>query len=147
MRKIDAGLKAVKRVRDVREQDSRQGLRRANAELRSAEGALEGLTASLVDDRAPESRTTPGDFIAVRNALTALSGRISTARDGLDLSRTVAEAALVHWQADHARAQAVAHLLERRAAERRREADRQEARELDDIAAQRWLRDRGGDVR
>ena len=141
-RRKDAGLRAVRRVREVREQDSRLGLQQANAERRAAEEALETLTDALVDDLEPGSPVAAGDFVAVRSSLTALSGRISTARDGLDLSRTVADAALVHWQADHARARAVEHLLEQRAAERLREAERREARELDDVAAQRWLRDR-----
>jgi flagellar export protein FliJ len=143
MREVDAGLKAVRRVRGVREQDSRQGLQQANAEVRVAEGALARLAESLNDDRSPGAVAPAGDFVAVRSALTALSGRISTARDGLDLSRSVADAALVHWQADHARVRAVEHLLQRRAEERQREAERREARELDDLAAQRWLRDRG----
>ncbi len=145
MKPEDAGLKAVKRVREVHEQDSRQGLQQANAEVRAAESALGRLTDSLVDDRAPGTAASAGDFVAVRSALTALSGRISNARDGLDLSRSVADAALVHWQADHARVRAVEHLLERRAQERQQKAVRREARELDDLATQRWMRDRGGD--
>lgn len=140
----DAGLHAVRRVREVREQDSRIGLLQANNEVRAAQTQLTRLNDALVDDRPAGSSASTGSFLVVRTALTALSGRISTARDGLDMSRTVAEAALVHWQADKARVRAVEELLVRRENERRHDAERREARELDDIAAQRWLR--GGDA-
>jgi flagellar export protein FliJ len=62
-------------------------------------------------------------------------------------ARTVSASAREHWQRDKTRLSAVELLLERRAEERRAERARREARELDDVVAQRWLRRRttGGD--
>jgi flagellar biosynthesis chaperone FliJ len=47
------------------------------------------------------------------------------------------------WEERKVALAAVEHLLERRAARRRAEVARHEARELDDIASQRWLRAHG----
>jgi flagellar export protein FliJ len=58
-----------------------------------------------------------------------------------DRARRISAAALEAWHLDRARLAAIEGLLERRAAARRTEAARSEARELDDLATQRWLRD------
>ncbi|MGN6250240.1 MAG: flagellar export protein FliJ [Marmoricola sp.] len=142
----DAGLHAVSRVRSVREQDSRSGLQQANQELAQATAQVEALEASVrrAADAAPAA--TADAWVAARATLVALSSRISAAREGASMSRTVAEAALARWQSDRARLEAVELLLERRAAERRTERARSEARELDDLAAQRHLRALRGDA-
>lgn len=136
----DAGLDAVARVRDVREQDSRTGLQQANSEL--AEAAARVAEAEESVRRASE--IAPGaeadSWVAARATLLALSSRSMKAREGAAMSRTVAEAALARWQSDRARLEAVELLLERRATERRAQAARAEARELDDLATQRHLR-------
>jgi flagellar export protein FliJ len=131
----DAGLRAVARVRAVREEDSRAGLQQAQQELRGAEQRLDGLVRAL--DVPVPARTSASTFAAAREALTALGTRIGSARADVRTSRTVAEAATAQWRSDRARVRMVELLLERRAAERRAAAERAEARELDDLAARR----------
>lgn len=140
----DAGLHAVARVRGVREQDSRTGLQQANRELAEASGRVAELEESVrrAADVAPSSGAD--SWVAARATLVALSSRITAAREGVSMSRTVAEAALARWQSDRARLEAVELLLERRAADRRTDAARAAARELDDLAAQRHARQAGG---
>lgn len=137
----DAGLHAVARVRAVRTQDSRIGLQQANHELRQARARL----AHLEDGLACSSPTGDGNaFLAARTALVALGGRVAAARVDVDRAGTVADAALDRWRADRSRERAVELLLERRAARRRAERDRAEARVLDDLATQAWQRQRVG---
>ncbi|MGN6782677.1 MAG: flagellar export protein FliJ [Marmoricola sp.] len=136
----DAGLNAVARVRGVREQDSRTGLQQAHRELASAEAKVVRLEGVLSDAAAAPAPAEADAWTSARATLAALSSRVSAAREGAAMSRTVAEAALARWQSDRSRLQAVELLLDRRAAERRAEADRAEARELDDLATQRHVR-------
>lgn len=136
----DAGLRAVARVRDVREQDSRSGLRMANdevAEARDRLGHLEDAVRRGIPDAGTTSAAT---WTQARQALTALSTRVGTAREDLTMSSAIADAALVRWQADRARLQAVEVLLTRRADVRRADRERADARELDDLALQRHRR-------
>jgi flagellar export protein FliJ len=144
--KPDAGMRAVARVRGVREQDSRLGLQQAVAEERDAVRTL-----TLLEDRlAAADDGTGGDlatFLAVRVGHQALAADIARSRMAVAAARTVSASAREHWQRDKTRLSAVELLLERRAEERRAERARREARELDDVVAQRWLRRRttGGD--
>lgn len=136
----DAGLRAVARVRDVREQDSRSGLRMANDEVTEARDRL-GHLEDAVRRGIPDTGTTSAaTWTQARQALAALSTRVGTAREGLTMSSAIADAALVRWQADRARLQAVDVLLTRRADVRRADRERADARELDDLALQRHRR-------
>lgn len=135
----DAGLHAVARVRGVREQDSRIGLQQALAEHRAHTGRATELRRRL--DSSPAFATGPaGAYLVHRGSLDALGVAIRAADEDAAASRLISEAAYDRWQADRARLAAVELLVERRAAARRAEAARVEARELDEIAAQLWQR-------
>ncbi len=135
----DAGLRAVARVRRVRESDSRVGLQTALHEHRAAEAKVQDLRGRLAATNGFASGSA-AEFLAVRASLAALGEVLISAEAERDESCTIREAAFARWQQDRARLSAIEMLLERRAAARRAERDRAEARELDDIAAQRWLR-------
>ncbi len=135
----DAGMRAVARVRSVREQDSRLGLQQALRELHAADDRVAHLRDALVAADA----FSGGDmaaYVALRGRLQSLGDALWTARAEAESSRTIAQSAQAHWQRDRTRLEAVEQLLERRAAERRAEAARAEARDLDDIAGQLWQR-------
>ncbi|MEQ6901952.1 flagellar FliJ family protein [Nocardioides sp. YIM 152588] len=135
----DRGLDAVRRVREVREQDSRLGLQRAVAEEGAATDRLAGLQGRLADASVP-AESSPGALLILRTALGFLGDRVVDARDATRTAEAVTVDARGHWSADRSRLVAVEHLLARRAEQRRREADRREARDADDLAAQRWMR-------
>ncbi|TIC83523.1 hypothetical protein E8D34_15435 [Nocardioides sp. GY 10113] len=138
----DRGLAAVRRVREVREQDSRLGLQRAAAEEGVATSLFTGLQDRLAGTGVP-AETAPGSLLVLRTALAGLGDRVVEARTAAATAHAVTDEARSHWSADRTRLAAIEHLLARRAAARRAEADRREAREADDIAAQRWLRASG----
>lgn len=135
----DAGMRAVARVRGVRESDSRVGLQTALRESRSAQTTVDTLRGQI-EEASGFATGSAAEFLALRTSLTALGEVLLTAEGHRDEARTISEAAYARWQQDKARLSAIEMLLERRAADRRAERDRAEARELDDIAAQRWLR-------
>lgn len=139
----DAGMRAVARVRGVRERDSRLGLQQALREQRAAEARVAYLRSAMVaaDDFTAGDATA---FLALRVRLRSYGDALSVAGAEAEGSRTIAEAAQAHWRRDRTRLEAVEQLLERRAAERCREAARAEARELDDIAGQLWQRRAAG---
>lgn len=138
----DAGLRAVARVRNVRETDSRIGLRTAWQETRSAQRRVDELRGQL--EQANDFSTgSAASFLALRHSLQVLGDVLIAAESDRDSSQLISDTAYARWQLDRTRLAAVENLLERRAASRRAEATRQEARELDDIAAQRWLRASG----
>ena len=140
----DAGMLAVARVRAVREQDSRLGLQQAMGEQRRHEEHLVDLGRRL-DEALRFDGGTLAAFLHVRAGYQALTEQITAATAELRTARSITESAREHWQRDKTRLSAVELLLERRADERRAELQRREARELDDIAAQRWRRT-GGDA-
>ena len=136
----DAGMRAVARVRGVRERDSRLGLRRAVADEREAWRRV-----AAVEERLASARATDGhlaSFLAVRAAGAALAHEARLARESADTAHTVAESAREYWQRDKTRLSAVELLLERRAEARRAERVRREVAELDDLASVRWTRRR-----
>ena len=138
----DAGMLAVARVRGVREQDSRLGLRQAATDEREAGRRLDAVNHRLAT---VSSAPTPDDlagFLAVRATATALAGEASAARDALAVAGTVTTSAREHWQRDATRLSAVELLLERRTEARRAERTRRERVETDDLVASRWLRAR-----
>ena len=136
----DRGLAAVARVRGVRETDSRIGLRQVLAEEAAATARVAALEAGLGATTVPGT-TTPGALLALRAALAGTGVLLAEGREAAATARVVSDEARVRWQADRARLAAVTQLLERRAARRRAEAERAAAREADDLAAQRWLRE------
>ena len=141
----DRGMFAVRRVRSVRETDSRIGLQQAVAERRAAGARVNDLRQRLTRaGRAEETAAATSAFLASRASLLALSDTLRAAERSWEVSRTVTDAAQEQWRQDRARLAAIDLLLERRAEERRAEGLRREARELDEFASQRWLRDRDG---
>lgn len=139
----DRGMQAVRRVRSVREQDSLLGLQQAVSERRAAGARVSALRSRLLATDGFSAGTT-ASFLAVRSALNSLTGSLTEAQRTWETSRTVTEMARSQWQQDHTRLAAIDLLLERREAERRAERDRRAARDLDEQAMQRWLRDRDG---
>lgn len=136
--KHDAGLHAVARVRGVRESDSRLGLRTAWAEYRAAQERVDGLRRQIEETNA-FSTGSAASFLALRHSLQLLGEVLIAAEEARDSSQVISDAAYARWQYDRSRLAAVTELLERRRLARRAEAERAETRELDDIAAQRWL--------
>jgi flagellar FliJ protein len=128
----DRGMRAVARVREVRERDSRIGLLQALTAVRTREEELAGLQAVLAE----AVQQSPGDldgFAASRRLLAGMAAGVREAEHRLEGSRTVATEAHSRWQADKARVKAIEQLLERRASRRAEEAARAEVREVDDI--------------
>ena len=141
----DAGMLAVARVRAVRERDSRLGLQQAINEQRRYETHLVELGRRL-DEALRFDGGTVASFLHVRAGYRAITEEIVAATADLQTARNITESAREHWQRDKTRLSAVELLLERRGDERRTELRRREDRELDDIAAQRWQRQHGGDA-
>jgi flagellar export protein FliJ len=137
----DAGLRAVARVRAVREQDSRLGLQQAVRELREHEAESADLRHRIERTEVFGSGST-ASYLALRASLEAVGAALRAADSQAAASRTISETAYGRWQRDKSRLSAVEVLLDRRAAERRAEAARSEARELDELAVQRWRRGR-----
>lgn len=137
----DRGLVAVRRVREVRETDSRLGMRIALEEEARADARHSALTERLGSADVP-AISTPAALVAFRQQLLHLGTAMVDARGEADGARAIAADARARWQADRARLAAVDHLLARRAELRRTEAERRTAKEADDLATQRWLRGR-----
>jgi flagellar protein FliJ len=144
-RDTDRGLHAVGRVREVRERDSRLGLRSAILEHQALEDRAAALD-DVVRSHAAGTTTTAvatvaaTDWTSQRAALVAVAAVARQARAESDAARVRRTAADEHWRLDRTRLRAVELLLERRAEERRAEAQRVAERELDDIGGQLWLR-------
>jgi flagellar protein FliJ len=137
----DPGLRAVARVRGVRERDSRIGLQQAIVATEQREDE-----AAAAQDRLQREpafvRGTTADFHLQRTALAALAVQARRSLELAEASRANTEEARRRWRSDRSRQRAVESLLERRAEARRHEATRRENHELDDIAARMWLRRR-----
>lgn len=139
----DAGMLAVARVRGVREQDSRLGLRRAVDDEREAARRLDAVRERLDAAEVAPHGSLAG-FLTARATGTALAEETALADTALGVAGTVRAAARDHWQRDRTRLAAVELLLERREEARRAERARREAAEIDDLVAARWLRARRG---
>ena len=139
----DLGMLAVRRVRSVRETDSRIGLQQAVAERRAAGARVNELRLRLTGaGRDQRSEATTAAFLAGRAALLSMSSSLREAEEAWETSRTLTDSARAQWQVDRTRLEAIDLLLQRRAQARRAERLRAEERELDDLAGQRWLRAR-----
>ena len=135
----DRALSAVRRVRAVRENDSRIGLQHALAESRRrAEEAERALQAVATAPAFAEG--TVAQFLGHTQRLTGLAGASRSAEDAAATSSRVAEEATRRWQHDRTEVRVVDLLLERRAAERAAERERRLVAELDDLAAVGWQR-------
>ncbi|WP_295656347.1 flagellar FliJ family protein [uncultured Nocardioides sp.] len=137
----DAGLQAVARVRGVRERDSRQGLTTAIAEHAAVESGVRTLEQQL-DAQPAFLAGTSVTYLADRTHALAVGQALVVRREDLRVSASVMAAATSHWRSDRSRLEAVSMLLARRAEQRRAERARTEAAQLDDAAAQGWLRRR-----
>lgn len=137
----DAGLRAVERVRGVRERDSRHGLTTAINEHAAVESGVRSLERQL--ESQPTFVAGPAaTYLVDRTHALAIGQALIGRREDLRVSASVKDAATVHWRSDRSRLEAVSMLLERRAEQRRAERARAEAAQLDDAAAQGWLRRR-----
>ena len=140
-RRHDAALNAVRRVRAVRENDSRIGLQRALAESRERAELAQRADARVRDAAGFESGGV-ADFHAHVGRLAALADARAAMQRSADLAERVAAQAARRWQQDKTEVRVAELLLERRAAERAAERDRRTRAELDDLAAVGWLRRR-----
>lgn len=135
----DRGLSAVARVRSVRETDSRIGLQQMLSEEAAVTRRLVGLEGQVAGVPA-QAITTPGALLARGTALANLGVLIRETRSEADTAAIVTAEARARWSTDKSRLSAVEHLLARRAEARRTEEARRDARDADDLAAQRWAR-------
>jgi flagellar FliJ protein len=137
----DGGLMAVRRVREVRERDSRLGLEQALAATEQRRVEANGARARL--EAAPEFGHGTGDAFRAHAVLAgALAESLARKEAEVRRSASVAEEARRRWARDRQNLRTVEMLLERRDAERRAEQARREARDLDELATQGWLRAR-----
>ncbi len=130
----DRGLRAVARVREVRERDSRLGLLHALGRVRDHEARVDGLGTAL-DQAASRSVETLSDFTVSRTMLRAMAEALTGAQHELESCRVVAIEAHHRWQSDKAAVRAIEHLLDERARLRAEAAARAENREIDDIVS------------
>lgn len=132
---------AVKRARSVRERDSRIGLQQATQERDHHRTRLDALQQQLRE--ASSGRDSDiASFQARRHGLLALGEAIVAVGKEVEAAQQIVDSAHSHWSHDKVQLSAVESLLERRAEARRVERARREAKELDDIAGQLWLRNR-----
>lgn len=137
----DAALNAVRRVRAVRENDSRIGLQRALSQSRERAELAERADARIRDTAGFESGGV-ADFHAHVGRLAALADARAAAQHSAEVAQRVAAEATRRWQQDKTEVRVAELLLERRAAERAAERERRNRAELDDLAAVGWLRRR-----
>jgi len=128
----DRAMKAVHRVREVRERDSRVGLLHALTAVREREAHLDELRTAL-EQAITRQADTLDDFVVSRHLLAMMATAVGEAEQRLAAARTVATEAHHRWQSDKTGIKAIDHLLEQRAEQRREEAGRAEVRELDDV--------------
>ena len=128
----DRGMNAVRRVREVRERDSRIGLLHALTAVRDREARLEELRNAL-EQAVTRDADTLDEFVVSRQLLATMARAVGEAEHRLASAQTLATAAHHRWQADKAGMKAIEHLLEQRATVRADEAARAEVREVDDV--------------
>lgn len=138
MRRQDPGLRAVARVRAIRERDSLLGLQQARREHDQRAQEIAELETSIRTHGASVSGDM-GQFVALRHSLTALRDEVVAVREAEETARTIALDATSHWQTDRTRLEAVVGLLERRAAERAADREHRLAAEQDEASTRVWL--------
>jgi flagellar FliJ protein len=137
----DRGLRAVRRVREARERDSRIGLQQALAATRHREAEAE-LARDRLASRPPFEAGSAEEFRVYSSLVRALAESVGEKEEAVRRSAAVADEARRRWGLDRQAVRTVELLLERRAEERRQERARREAAELDELAGQGWLRNR-----
>lgn len=142
--RADAGMRAVARVREIRERDSRIGVQQAAAELRAHEATLADLRNRAAAADSPDQSVET--YLRNRDYLTALGEQIVATERSVAAATTLTESALAHWRVDRTRLGAVELLLERRAEARRQARALEETKRLDEAAALLWQRRQGGAV-
>ncbi|GAB2873583.1 flagellar FliJ family protein [Nocardioides pacificus] len=135
----DPGLRAVARVRSVRERDSRIGLVRALADERQLAERLTMIREHLAT-LAPYASGDLGTFLDRQRTVLSWSEVAIETRHALESAETVTMAARERWTSDKSRLAAVETLLANRAAERRAERAKREERDLDETAIDVWRR-------
>lgn len=135
----DRSLRAAERVRALREQDSRLGLRKALAAQAADADAQDAARRSLREHPGFTSGSA-GEFQATRALMSGLAAQLEECRRRAESSRAVADEARRRWQQDRARLRAVQVLLELRAERRRADEARRETARLDELAGLGWLR-------
>jgi flagellar biosynthesis chaperone FliJ len=125
-------MRAVLRVRGVRERDSRVQLVHALDAVRYHENEVARLQQALAMAARPTEGTV-ADFVTARQLMAGMAASVKQAEKHLETSRQAAAAAHQRWQADKAQMRAVELLLEERAARRAEERRRGEVREVDDV--------------
>ncbi len=137
----DRGLVAVRRVREARERDSRIGLQQALAATRRRE--TEAATARTRLEDAPRfDAGSAEEFRCYQQLVRALAETLVAKQEEVRRSAAVSAEARRRWGLDRQAVRTVELLLEHRAEERRQERARREAADLDELAAQGWLRNR-----
>ncbi|MCA1984271.1 flagellar FliJ family protein [Nocardioides nematodiphilus] len=136
----DRGLRAVARVRGVREHDSRLGLQMALVEQQALEERATSVAERLASLPGDGART-PAELLTFRNGVAALGLHYREAFEEAISHEIVVEGARAQWHSDKTQLSAVENLLARRAERRRVERNKAEAKELDDLASVRWARD------
>lgn len=135
----DRGLVAVRRVREVRERDSRLGLQQAIAATARRQEDADAARARL--DTAPAFGSgTAEEFRAHTLLLRSLADASAEKDAEVRRSASVADEARRRWSHDKQSLRTAELLLERRESDRRTEQVRREARDLDELATQGWLR-------
>jgi flagellar FliJ protein len=137
----DRALGSIEKVRGIREQESRVGLRLA-LDAHAVDVAALDAARLLLHQHPGFGHGTAQEFHSHRTLVTTMADDIERQRQRTEASSTDAEAARQRWQGDRTRLRAVELLLERRITQRRTDRERREATELDDLAAQGWLRRR-----
>lgn len=134
----DRGLRAVRRVRAVRERDSKVGLQQALGAARDREAEAAAMAERLTG--LPAFGAGSGADFGVHAAhVTGLAAEHRRRVAAAEQSRRVADEAARRWVQDRQALEVVDQLLERRTRQRREEQDRAGARDLDELAGQRWL--------
>lgn len=136
----DRGLRSVRRVRAARELDAQLGLYRAQQEESDLVAAAARREAALAEGGLLPVQLPGAELAARRGDVLRLGDAVREAHERVAAARRVTEAARAHWQLSRTRTRAIDQLLERRAAERRAHAAREEARGYDELATQAWVR-------
>lgn len=134
-----AAMRAVARVRDLREKESRRALQHAMADQRAHAERVAYLQRYLAESSAPA--LADGSAFTAHRAFLLDTGRsLTEAKQHEQVAASRSSQALTAWQADKTRVNAVEMLIERRLEEARRERQRKETTELDELASSRWSR-------
>ena len=140
----DSHLRVVARVRSVRERDSRIGLVTALTEERAAAARVDTLKEGLTSVP-PHTVGDLASFSYRQHQVDSIGQALTAARTAQQAAAVVAVSARQHWESDRTRLAAVEALIERREAARRRELQRREARDMDEVAGELWRRQGDGE--